>query len=88
MLQINNSFVAFLMLLCSFSSASYDEKYRPQLHYSPPKGWINDPNGIIYHDGLYHLFCQHNPNETAPGKQKSQCYNVNKKNIQEKNNNN
>lgn len=69
MVQLNILFVASLMLFSSFSSALYDEKYRPQLHYSPPTGWINDPNGLVYHDGVYHLFCQHNPNDTAPGKQ-------------------
>lgn len=51
------------------SSESYDEQYRPQLHYSPPSGWINDPNGLVYHDGIYHLFNQNNPNDTIPGKQ-------------------
>ncbi len=34
---------------------------RPLLHCTPDTGWLNDPNGMIYHDGVYHLFFQHNP---------------------------
>lgn len=39
----------------------YREKYRPQFHFSPQRGWTNDPNGMVYYDGEYHLFFQHNP---------------------------
>ena len=31
-----------------------DEQYRPQVHFSPKKNWINDPNGMVYHNGIYH----------------------------------
>ena len=41
----------------------YHEKYRPQFHFTTRRGWINDPNGCIWHDGLYHLYYQHNPLE-------------------------
>ena len=41
----------------------YKEKYRPQFHFSSRRGWLNDPNGCIWHDRLYHLYYQHNPFE-------------------------
>ena len=42
-------------------SETYKEFFRPQFHFSPKKGWTNDPNGLVYYDGVYHLFFQHNP---------------------------
>jgi len=40
---------------------SFDEPYRPQFHYAPRQNWMNDPNGLVYHDGTFHLFHQYNP---------------------------
>jgi len=37
------------------------EKYRPAFHHTPVYGWMNDPNGMFYKDGVYHLYFQHNP---------------------------
>ena len=39
----------------------YRELHRPQFHFSPREKWINDPNGLVYRDGVWHLFFQHNP---------------------------
>lgn len=42
-----------------------DKRYK--IHFTPEKGWTNDPNGLIYIDGVYHLFYQHYPQDTKWG---------------------
>ena len=39
----------------------FSEKFRPQLHFTPERNWINDPNGLVFHEGVYHLFYQYHP---------------------------
>ena len=44
-----------------------DEQYRPAIHYTPKHNWMNDPNGMVYHKGVYHLYYQHNPSGNTWG---------------------
>lgn len=49
------------------NTALFRENYRPQYHFTPPQKWMNDPNGLIYHNGTYHLFYQHYPEDIVWG---------------------
>lgn len=43
------------------------ETYRPYCHFTSPQGWINDPNGLIYADGFYHMYYQYYPDSPVHG---------------------
>jgi len=46
---------------------AYSEAFRPQFHFTPERHWMNDPNGLVYYQGEYHLFYQHHPHSSVWG---------------------
>lgn len=71
---MKNLILALPLLFClacqptqEASDTYYKEQHRPQFHFTPEKGWMNDPNGLVFYDGEYHLFYQHYPDSTVWG---------------------
>jgi fructan beta-fructosidase len=72
MRNIIRLFVFSLILLLLFLPACkrevpFGEQHRPQFHFSPPQQWMNDPNGMVYYGGEYHLFYQYYPDSNVWG---------------------
>lgn len=57
--------IIFVQLNAQKLIKSNQEKFRPQIHFTPEKNWVNDPNGMIFYNGTYHLFFQHSPNASV-----------------------
>ena len=61
------AFCSLLPLVAKEEPETYEEKLRPRFHFTADRGWLNDPNGLIYVDGVYHLFFQHERPQTRWG---------------------
>ncbi len=64
-------FIAFFIsaknIFAQKSNLLYKELHRPQIHFSPKAHWMNDPNGMVFSNGVYHLFFQYYPGATVWG---------------------
>jgi len=62
------SLIILAFTVCSYAQNNPNtEKYRPQIHFTPQSGWMNDPNGMVYTNGEYHLCYQYYPDKTVWG---------------------
>ena len=73
-LNINLCFLASVVLVLACMPKKketnllyYSEKHRPQFHFTPERNWMNDPNGMVYYAGEYHLFYQYYPDGNVWG---------------------
>jgi fructan beta-fructosidase len=59
--RLQSVFLLIAMAALAAAQADYHQSYRPEIHFSPLRNWTNDPNGLVYFHGEYHLFFQFNP---------------------------
>ncbi|GAB3880495.1 glycoside hydrolase family 32 protein [Spirosoma agri] len=65
---MKNSLLSILVTLLTFAGSTVlAQTHRPQFHFSPKAHWINDPNGMVYYKGIYHLFYQYHPASSVWG---------------------
>lgn len=64
---ITLSVFSLFLFTANAQSLNNETLYRPKFHFTPQKGWMNDPNGMIFLNGQYHLFYQHYPDATVWG---------------------
>jgi Beta-fructosidases (levanase/invertase) len=69
---LNRNFISIILLFSiqivdAQADNSYSELYRPQIHFSPPAHWMNDPNGLLFYQDHYHLFYQYYPDSIVWG---------------------